>query len=195
MTRTRTLLAIAALLSSLALAVHIRDVFHDLIVVLLSNILWQLWLFDRAIPELPKWIVLVTLLGLVMVWQLIPAIGPSPPNRRASPQSSGQVESLAVWMARARGSNYFKWQVANRLARVSRKLDELAGRPPDAGPASDVVASYLAAGTDHSFVDFPAPRRSFQRRIDTPLDADPAEVVAYLESQSSMERRGDVEGL
>jgi len=195
MTRVRPLLGFAALLASLVLAFFVRDVFRDLIMVPLSSILWQLWLFYRTIPELLKWIVLVILLGLLMVWQLIPEIGPSRRHNRSSPRRSGQVESLALWLTRARRSNYFKWQIANRLARVSRRLDALADRRPDAGAASHAVALYLAAGGDHSFVDFPTPRHSFQRRLDTPLDADPAEVVGYLESQSPVERRADDQGL
>jgi hypothetical protein len=98
------------------------------------------------------------------------------------------VESAALWLHRARKSNYFKWQVAHRLGAVWRRLEELEGRNAGRGDPEGHIAAYLAAGVNASFVDFPPARRFFSRRSPTPLDVAPGEVVNFLESNTYMDR-------
>jgi hypothetical protein len=84
-------------------------------------------------------------------------------------------------MAKARRGNYFKWQVANRLGRIVRRLGDFSGGSVPASP-DDTVEKYLDAGLNYSFVDFPTPRHRLIPAPKTPLDADPQRVVDYLES-------------
>ena len=116
-------------------------------------------------------------------------------EQRVNPQAQGQVESLAVWILRARESNYFKWQLANRLGRISRRLEELSEHRAGVIARKEAVEQYLAAGLNHSFVEYPSPRNRFQRRTPTPLDLNPSEVVDHLESQMEMDRGGNAESL
>ena len=98
----------------------------------------------------------------------------------------GQVEALAGWLTRAERGTYFKWQVANRLGRIAKRLGDVSGvqgRQP-----SDVagVEQYLEAGTNYSFVDFLARKKRFPGLTGSArsaLDMDISKVADYLESQ------------
>ncbi len=108
-------------MASLALAFLARDVARDLLITPLAYLAWQAGIFYGAVPQLVKWVVVVLLLCVVVIWQLIPDFGPTQNRRPPLTQARGQVETLALWMYRARGSNYFRWQLANRLGHVARR--------------------------------------------------------------------------
>jgi hypothetical protein len=55
------------------------------------------------------------------------------------------------------------------------------------GSGNEAVERYLEAGLNTSFVDYPSPKR-FQHSAPTPLDLDPQEAIAYLESQMELSR-------
>jgi hypothetical protein len=174
---------IASLLLAAGLAFGVRDIIYDLIVVPLSYLIWQIGGLLRSVAQLVQWGILVIVLSLVLVWQLIPEL--KRPTRRGSKVllTAGQIETMALGLLKARSSNYFKWQLAHRLGRVSRRLDEHTGRSHDAGTPSPSVMEYLAAGLNLSFVDFPARRHLFHHPVATALDTDPVEVIGYLEAQ------------
>ena len=179
----RLLLLLAALVLSAILALALRPLIYELLVVPLSYLAWQVDLLIDTVPELIRWTILVVVLALFLAWQLMQDFRRSSRLPLKEPRSTGQVQSLSTWLLRARSSNYFKWQLAYRLGRVSRRLADLARRGiDDLTPSSD-VADFLAAGLSRSFVDFPAPRNPFKRRAMTALDIDPARVVQFLESQ------------
>jgi hypothetical protein len=182
-------------LSSLALAFLLRVLARDLLIIPLAYLAWQVGLLYGAVPQLVKWAVAVLLLGILVIWQLIPELRRSDKERARPAAPRGQVETLALWIHRARSSNYFKWQLANRLGRLAVKFDELAGRRGQGRPRVAPVEDYLAAGLQHSFVDFPVPRNRFQRRLPTPLDLPPVEVVEYIESQMETANGRHTQGL
>jgi len=191
----RILLLAASFVASAALALVLRGVAYDLILIPISYIGWLLGLVFRAVSELVWWTALVVIFGLMLAWQLVPelkAVGGRPPSSRPA---TGQVAAVALWLKRSRTSNYFRWQLANRLGRVSRRLEEICDRYPERGGPGQAVAGYLAAGLNRSFVDFPLSRRLFQRPASTPLDLEPAEVVEYLESLSSVDRANHADSL
>lgn len=183
MKRARWLLYGGIVLTSLVLAFLVRDLARDLLITPVAYLAWQLGVFYWAVPQLVKWALAVLILCVLVIWQLIPDLRPAENQspRRAAPR--GQVEILALWIHRARSSNYFKWQLANRLGRLAVKFDGLAGRQGRERPRVASVEKYLAAGVDQSFVDFPLPRHRFQRRPPTPLDLPPVDAVEYIESQ------------
>lgn len=195
MSRWRLVLLIALLIASLTLAFLLQDVIHLLVTVPLSYLAWRLALIYRAVPQFLTWAILVLFVCIAVIWQFIPDVRPAVRNARGRPVLGGQVEFLAVWIHRAHGSNYFKWLLANRLGRAARRLQQLSGSRQDAVAPSRAIGEYLTAGLDHSFVDFPAPRHRFERRTPTPLDQDPREVVAYIESQMETDHDGDARGL
>ncbi len=178
--------------SALLLAFFLRDVVYQMVVVPLAYVIWIVQFYYSSIPQWVLWTVLLTLLFLAVLWSLIPEVTPAVRHEPAHKAPEGQVEALAVWIRKSRAGNYFKWQLANRLARIARGLDESAGLGGRFPSAEVTVERYLDAGLNYSFVDFPSPRNRFQSAPKTPLDADPNQVADYLESQ--MEKTSDQRG-
>ena len=180
MSRMRWPLVVGIVVTSAVLGYFLRDLIYQLVIVPLAYLFWILYFYYSAIPQWVIWAVLLALLLVAAVWTLLP----DAPVRgrklieRAEPE--GQVEALVIWMMKARRGNYFKWQLANRMGRVVRRLSELSGRQRPSG--DEAVEKYLDAGLNYSFVDFPTPQGPFSRPAKTPLDADPKRVADYLES-------------
>lgn len=189
MRRFRWKLSAAVLVTLLALAYVLREAIYQLVILPLAYVLWLAELYYLAIPQAIKWILLILLLFVGIVWKLIPDFARAPGRPAPRRSFEGPIESLALGIHRSRESNYFKWQLANRLARLARRVSGDSGWVEHASSMNDSVRQYLVAGLNQSFVDFPGPRYRFQRRMPTPLDTDPHEAVSYLESQ--MELSGD----
>jgi len=166
---------------SIALAYAMRDLVHDKIVVPLYHALWQLSALIQSVPELVRWAGIITVMALVLAWQLVPewTIERRPGPRRD--RNPGQVETVARWITRSRSSNYFKWQIAHRLGALVRRLQNLTGQSAPERAVEPRLADYLKAGLSLSFVDFPSRRGIFGRPTETALDLDPGEVIASLE--------------
>jgi uncharacterized protein (DUF58 family) len=178
--------------SSLLLAFFLQDAVYQMVVVPLAYAIWLVQFYYSAIPQWALWTALLALLFLAAVWSLLPEVKPVVRRdpRRGPPE--GQVEALAVWIRKSRHGNYFKWQLANRLGRIARGLDEGAGSGGRFPSADEAVERYLDAGLNYSFVDFPSPRNRFRAAPKTALDADPKQVADYLASQ--MEKTSDRRG-
>lgn len=188
MTRLRWAPFAGILIASAVLGFVLRDVAYQWIIVPAAYIVWLAGLYYSAIPQSLIWALLALFLLLGTTWRLIPDPGKPRGRRNEGPRREGPVESLAVWIRRGRSSNYFKWQLANRLARLAHKIPEGRVAWHDGRPNAESVRQYLSAGINQSFVDFPAARGPFQPRVTTPLDLDPREAVDYLESQMELSR-------
>lgn len=191
MRRFRWILLAVVTLGSLVLAYLLRDLIYQLIIVPLAYTIWWAGLVYQAIPQLVKWIVLLVTLGVVSLWMLIPDL--PAPVRAQHPRRpvEGRMETLAMAIHRAGTSNYFKWQLANRLGRLSRRMPMAS----EAAASADSVKQYLAAGLNQSFVDFPTPRGPFSPHRPTPLDIDPAEAIDDLESRMELNHDGRARSL
>ncbi len=190
MRRQRWVLPGAIVVVSVILSFVLRDVAYQAIVVPFAYVLWIAGIYYAVVPQFVKWVILLVALCLAVAWNLIPDWRPSARKAVQRTRDEGQVESLARWIHRARESNYFKWQLANRLAHVGTAPVDVPAGKNALPPRSEAVDQYLTAGLNNSFVDFPNPRNRFQPRLPTPLDVDPTEVVEYLESQMEMSRDG-----
>ncbi len=182
MSRLRWPLLLGILVVSAVLGYALRDLVYQLVVVPIAYLLWLLYFYYSAIPQWAIWILLVSVLLIAVLWSLVPEA----PRRRRGPRvrtrAQGDVEALAVWIRKSRRGNYFKWQLANRIGRIARRIGDLSGsrgRPPS---ADEAVERYLDAGLNYSFVDFPTARGRFTRAPQTPLDVDPQRVADYLET-------------
>ena len=178
----------AILVISALLALLLRDVVYQVIVVPLAYVWWVVGLYYAAIPQWILWTALLVILALVVLWNAIPELRPAVRKELQRRQPDGQVEELTKWLTKARHGNYFKWQLANRLGRIARALGEGWAARGEMPPADPLVEKYLDAGLNYSFVDFPSPRSRFDRRRRTPLDIDPRIVADYLESQMEKNR-------
>ena len=112
----RLWLLIAAVLSAAALAYLGRDVVHDLVVVPVAYLLWQLSGLMAGVAQLVQWGILVVVMALVMAWQLVPRLAPRGHRVVGRTPREGPVHATAVSLWRGRSSNYFRWQLAHRLA-------------------------------------------------------------------------------
>lgn len=192
MSRLRWPLLLAIVILSALLGYFLRDVVYQVVIMPFAYVLWILSFYYSAIPQWVVWTVLLVILFLSVIWNLIPDERPSSRKLRVIHRPEGEVEALAVWIRKSRRGNYFKWQLANRMGRVARRLDELAGSRGLPACEDARVEKYLDAGLNYSFVDFPTRRGWFEPAPQTPLDIDPRTVADYLESlmEKTSGRRG-----
>ncbi len=189
MTRPRWPVLVGIACLAIVLAYLLHDVIYQLVIVPLAYALWLLRLYYLMIPQWVLWTLLIVVLLLIVLWNGLPEIRPPVRKEPARGRPKGEVETVADWIKNARRGNYFKWQLANRLGRIARRLEEISG--PDGRQLSENqdVEKYLDAGMNYSFVDFLGPRSRLRRQSSTPLDADVWQVAEYLESQ--MENTSD----
>ncbi len=183
MSRLRWLLLLGMGMLSALLAYFLRDVAYAVVIVPLAYVFFVAKYYYAAIPQLVLWSVLLALLFLAVLWNLIPDVQPVRRKDTERQRPEGQVEALALWIAKSRKGNYFKWQLANRLGRIARRLAEGSGGATSLPSGGEAVDKYLDAGLNYSFVDFPSAHSRFERPPRTPLDLDPKAAADYLESQ------------
>jgi hypothetical protein len=195
----RSFLLVGALLLAMLIAFMLRDVVERTIIAPLAYLWWILRLYYSAFPQYILWIVLILISAFSAISSLIPGARNGKGPRSNPIITQGQIAGLADWLNKSRrGGIYYKWLVANRLGKnareilaqrdgqaVSKKFGRLDGR--DWNPPQD-IESYLEAGLNGSFADYPQPRR-WTKAQPTPLDVDPQQVIYYLEN--GMETRHD----
>ena len=178
---------------SALLAFRLNGVVYAMIVLPLSYLLWLLKLMYLALPGLIWWSLLVMVVVYILVSSLLPEIKFGKKINTPLRPVRGSVENLADWADRSKRGNYFKWLVANRLGKVAHQVIEIrmAGKKrsffepltaPDWNPSSE-TQSYLEAGLQGSFADFPRNDSYFTQPVKTPLDHDVLEVIEFLEAQ------------
>jgi hypothetical protein len=195
----RQLLFAGAFLSAIMLAFLLRDVVEQLIIVPLAYLWWLLRLYYSIIPQIVLWVILVAAVVYSAVKSLMPELRYRTAFKPAPRPAQGQIELLGGWLKKTQhGGSYYKWLVANRLGKnareilaqrdghaVSYKFGRLEGRgwsPPQK------IGDYLETGLNGSFADFPRPRLPWQTPKPTPLDADPKQVIEYLEDEMKTPR-------
>jgi hypothetical protein len=188
MTPARRLLVAGMLIISLVLAFFLRDAVYAAVIVPLAYLWWVGNYYYSAIPQLFLWAVLLAVLVITVIWNYLPTARSSHRKQLKQGSAEGQVEVLAAWILKARKGNYFKWQLANRLGRIARRLAETSTQPTSINAGNQGVEKYLDAGINYSFVDFPGPKNPFHHPPPTELDLDPKEAVEYLESQLELRR-------
>jgi hypothetical protein len=196
-TRSRYFLLVGLIFVSTVLAFFVRDVIYHMVVVPLAYLFWLARFYYSAVPQLLLWTLLLVILFITSAPHFVPELRPSRRREGKRRHMQGQIETLAVWMVRARRGTYFKWQIANRLGRIARERRDMSERRggfvlsasarEGEGSGNEAVERYLEAGLNTSFVDYPRPKR-FQHPTPTPLDLDPQEAIAYLESQMELSR-------
>lgn len=195
MTHLRWALAFSLLLLSAVLAFFLQEFIYQNLILPLAYLWWTIVNAYHLIPQLFLWILLLAVVFMLIIGNFVVEIPRARRRENKLQPMRGQVEVMASWLTRADQGNYFKWLIANRLARIARELEEgldWRARPKSRGSrlpdhvkdsSPNALENYLDAGLNKSFGDFPNPRNWFQRRESTPLDLDPAQVVDYLESQ------------
>jgi hypothetical protein len=192
----RHLLLAGMFLSVLIPAFFLRDVVERMVIMPLVYLWWLLGLYYSILPQFVLWLLLVAAAVLSAVIALVPRFSNQAAFKPESKPPKGQIESLVGWLEKSqRGGSYYKWLVANRLGKtareilaqregqpISKKFGRLAGR--DWNPPQK-LDDYLESGLNGSFADFPRARwwLRWQPPKPTPLDADPKQVVEFLENE------------
>jgi len=206
-TRRKFLFA-GVIFSALVLAFFLRDVVERVIIVPLVYLWWLLGLYYSILPQFALWLLLVAIAVFSAVTVLAPRFAnPGVFMPQAKPPK-GQIESLIGWLEKSqRGGSYYKWLVANRLGKtareilaqregepISKKFGHLTGR--DWNPPQK-IDEYLESGLNGSFADYPRPRWSpgGSGSQPTPLDADPNQVIEYLENEMKITPKNNFEEL
>lgn len=187
MTRVRWLLIFLIAGASGVLAFFLRDAIYSAVVVPIAYILWVLWIYYSAVPQLILWAALLLILFITITSNFIPEGRGSKRAVRKHGPAQGEVEALATWFFKAHHGNYFKWQIANRLSKINRELSQSFGRRGRSESGNEAVEKYFDAGLNKSFVDFPLVNDQIHP-ASTPLDLNPKDVVDYLESQMENHR-------
>ncbi len=179
------------------LAFSLQDVIQRVLIFPFLYAWWVISLYYHSIPEVFLWALATALILIMVVDGLLP--NDRLPVHRPIPLRSikGPIQSLAEWMAKAPNGIYYKWLIANRLGRLARetlalrqavlashKSFLLQGWDRSASPE---IQSYFDAGLSGSFADYPRRRWPWQPQPKSPLDLDPWEVIAYLESRAGEE--------
>ena len=188
----RGLILIAALMIAALLAFPLRETIYQAVVIPVAYIVWNLNLVYQTFSQGVWWWVIAFIVFFMIAFSLMPRPQIRPRSGPQPKPPQGQVESLSVWLRRAKSGIYFKWLVANRLGKLAYQilLHRESGRPRsvfaplvgiDWEPTSD-LQKYLETGLHGSFADFPN-RGRFSAPQSSPLDLDVAKAVDFLESQ------------
>jgi hypothetical protein len=193
MTRQRAFLLGGVLLIALVLAFALQDLVRLALVIPLAYVWWVFELLFGAIPQVVIWGIFVFLIAILLFNSLTTRTARRRSVQEKNKPRLGNVEMLAQSIERSRKGIYIKWQVANRLGRLARDFLIQRGDRTDAkviGPLtgrdwhpSEPVGTYLEAGLNGSFADYPSTRRFFSHPQPTPLDLNVNEAVDFLEGQ------------
>ncbi|MEW6406726.1 MAG: hypothetical protein AB1649_33515 [Chloroflexota bacterium] len=181
MKRRWIVLAAVGILAA-TLAYFLRDLINDRVVVPLAYLWWRIGLYYQSIEE-DTWLRLaVVVISLIAYASIIGdqqflREGDAGENKSAQ----GPVEALVIALKKSPRRTYYRWLVANQLARLARSfLMQDDGRrvqrwdgslkSPGWDPPEDVKA-YLKYGLRHPFA---SPR---------PKSHDPLGAIEYLESK------------
>jgi hypothetical protein len=187
----RQLILAGVFFAALVLAFLLRDVVERVIIMPLVYLWWLLGLYYSILPQFFLWMLLVAAATFSAVTVLMPRFSNRGVFKPEPKPAQGQIEILVEWLKKSqRGGSYYKWLVANRLGKTAREiLAQREGQPAskrfgrlngrDWNPPRK-IDDYLDNGLNGSFADYPRPR-FWEKSKPTPLDADPKQVIEYLE--------------
>jgi hypothetical protein len=177
------------------LAFPLRGVVNQVVLVPLAYLLWLLKLLYLSMNQAIWWFAAVFVVLLILGQSLLPDFKPIKKLIPFARHERGNVETLALALAKSKKGIYFKWLIANRLGRLAYEilLQREHGKPrsvfapltSEGWEATPEVQEYLERGLHGSFADFPnSSWANFAPPEKTPLDHDVADVIEFLESKS-----------
>lgn len=189
----RILILVGVIVIAALLAFRLSGTVYAMIVLPISYLLWLLKLLYFAMPGIVWWSLVILAVLYILLMSLIQDIKIKKGTKLAVGHSKGSVENLAVWITKSSKGIYFKWLLANRLGRIAYQILEnrFSGRKrslfdPLTGPGWDAdtaTQAYLESGLQGSFANYSRNKYFFSKPIQTPLDHDVDDVIAYLETQ------------
>lgn len=176
-----------------------RPLAREVVLIPLLYLLWLLkFLFD-AVPQTVLWPVFVLLLLLILAANFT-GRRHRRKHRTLSPNRPPQrIADWAKLIEQADGDNYFKWRLGQQLQKVALRLlaeqqqQTLAEtrqqlRRGDIDLPPDVLAYFQASLQPLGYLPVTRRWQVWRRREASPLDLEPARLVAVMEQMSDSER-------
>lgn len=198
--KRRWLLLPTGIVLASALAYFLRGWINDKVIIPLAYLWWRIGLYYHSVSEDAWWTVVIVVVCLLAFASIRPEWAFHYQDLGAQPVQ-GPVEELMIWMMKLRRNEYHKWLIANRLGKLARSfLMQRAGSNVQRWDGSltgsawdppDEVEAYLKSGLNRPFANVRPSPDSSSRPRSAPLDLDPQQVIAYLESQMENRRNGN----
>ncbi len=171
----------------------LQNFIGETIVGPLLYLLWVGRLIFASIPQVVIWGLFFIIALLIAGRSLYQKQPPLRRIRRPPPPDQGRIERWAKLIHQADQENYYRWQLAQHLRKLTLEAvaheerltakqvqqhlaDNKLNLPPD-------IQAYFQASTI-SFTHFSEPtRRPWSRTTTSPLDLDPERVVRFLEDK------------
>jgi hypothetical protein len=118
-------------------------------------------------------------------------------NNKTKVKREGAVEQFAEYLNRSERSNYFKWVIANHLAKLNLKIrHQYNGNPERENKENSEmveddktpVEKYFSAGLNNSFMEYHKKKKFYKSKNGSPFDIELDEVIHYLESQLEIKK-------
>jgi hypothetical protein len=191
----KIILISAVLLVGALLAYLIQDFVRQALLYPLVYLYWSLRLIYEGVPGAVWWGICLALLLLLALSSLSREKEPSAAGAETNGQSPSRPQAWMRWMAKNKQGDYFKWQLAREISTLA--LTGIANRdrltPADA--RAELIAgrlnlpvhiqAYLLAGSlPSSYSQYIEMKpKLIKPGIGSPLELDPEEIVAFLESE------------
>lgn len=182
---SRFLIAILGVLAAV-LAYFLRKTINDVLVVPLAFLWWRIKLYYQTIPEDD----LLTFSAIIIFVIAFASLSGS--NRSLSDEElkddhpvQGPVEELAVFLRGApRHSSYYRWMVANQLARLAQLfLVQREGRNVQRGDGTLEAPGWDPPEDVKSYLKYGLRRSSTASEVSKLHKTNPLHTVEYIESK------------
>ena len=187
-------LAVLIILFSLA-ALLTPSGFQIIYIIIIEPIAyywWRIKLVFKVVPQAAYWITSLISLGILFSLFLWREFLLQKKEKEREIHHKGPVQALAEYLSKSERSNYFKWLIANRLAKLTllsikqRGLD-LDQKEGDFSSLNHLttpeIRNYLESGYKCSFLEYRRRRKWFYRQKTTPFDLYLPRVIDFNESQ------------
>jgi hypothetical protein len=153
---------------------------------------WRLKRMSAIIPQEYYWLFIIASIAVVVFFSILRSIVLNQTEDQHQAPQKGQVEELANHIQRTQKSTYFKWMMANKLAKLAVNIlsHQNANNGDEHRDFSTVIwdppqetKKYLETGLNSSFMEYHPKRRFFKRKRETPFDVDLNTIIDYLESE------------
>jgi len=179
------------IIAAVFLAPLLQEILLEGIILPLAYLGWWAGLVLRSIAQVIYWAVIILVVGVVTVSSLANGWRFDRREENTAHTKMGPVESLAKDIQLTKKGMYFKWMIANRLAKLSQVILTQSKSNDSAAPQKlngvdwpppDEIKAYFENGLQRSIM--PSRRnRFFGKKPASPFDVDLNQVVSYLETQ------------
>jgi hypothetical protein len=186
MKNRRVIFLVLGLVLAFALALLLRGLVQDILIVPFTKIIWYIKGYYGAFPQSVYWIIVLAVAGLIALSSMLLPDWDFWNLKEKKSYQGGNVHLLAFWIGRLRRGAYPRWYVARELARLASDIIQRQGDPEDKwqlqGPGwnpPQEIQKYLETAFKNNYAEFLRQGSSVSR---TSGEADIKLAIEYLES-------------